>query len=238
MKNFTEELGKYLNTPIENRNHEEGAKLLLQITRNQIQYRNLSVNPARHAKYIERELQKYYKVRIINITHSEVEAMQAEVDNIAAKHLSFETDNQKNFQKGIRSDHEQLPVEIQALYKENLGIMQKMREVHLQLRNLSTEGTSCPDNDRYPFLKELIELDKRYHANWETYDHFVVGSSEIPAPTPTAVEQKIIRQINLNVGKFKKNPTPSLKEKIQSLYNDLSIKPEKITSTLSELGII
>ena len=27
-------------------------------------------------------------------------------------------------------------------------------------------------------LKELIELDKKMHANWEEYDHYVVGTSE------------------------------------------------------------
>ena len=29
-----------------------------------------------------------------------------------------------------------------------------------------------PDGDRYPFVKELIELDAKYHANWEKYDTY------------------------------------------------------------------
>ena len=45
-----------------------------------------------------------------------------------------------------------------------------MREVHLRLRTLSAENTVCPDSERYPFLKELITLDKKYRANWQTYD--------------------------------------------------------------------
>lgn len=60
-----------------------------------------------------------------------------------------------------------------------------MREVHLKLRSLSTENSTCPDSERYPFLKELIELDKRLHANWETYDHFVGSQSEFPKETAT-----------------------------------------------------
>lgn len=238
MKDFTSKLGEFLETPLEQRDHSVGATLLLQVTRNQIMYRNISVNPAKHAKFIDRELRKHYKVRVINATHEEVEAMQQKVDAIVEKHNSFRDENPaKNFRKGIREDHEELPLEIQALYKENLSISQKMRELHLQLRALSTEGTSCPDNDRYPFLKELIELDKRLHSNWEMYDHFVVGQSPV-APVPTADDSKIIRQINLNKGKYAKNPSDEMKTKIQSLYNSLSVKPEKITSTLSELGII
>ena len=31
---------------------------------------------------------------------------------------------------------------------------------------------SNPDSERYPFLKELISLDKKLHANWEAYDHY------------------------------------------------------------------
>lgn len=50
-----------------------------------------------------------------------------------------------------------------------------MRELHLKLRSLSLETAPCPDSERYPFLKELIDLDKKMHANWEEYDHFVVS---------------------------------------------------------------
>ena len=49
-----------------------------------------------------------------------------------------------------------------------------MRELHLQLRKLSTANVTCPDSERYPFLKELIALDKQLHENWDRYDHFVM----------------------------------------------------------------
>lgn len=49
-----------------------------------------------------------------------------------------------------------------------------MRELHLRLRTLSLETATCPDSERYPFLKELIALDKKMHNNWNEYDHFVL----------------------------------------------------------------
>lgn len=48
-----------------------------------------------------------------------------------------------------------------------------MRELYLRLRSLSLDNATCPDSERYPFLKELISLDKKLHSNWEAYDHYV-----------------------------------------------------------------
>jgi hypothetical protein len=51
-----------------------------------------------------------------------------------------------------------------------------MRELHLKLRTLSLENTTCPDSERFPFLQEIIKLDKKLHKNWDVYDHYVAGS--------------------------------------------------------------
>ena len=138
-----------------------------------------------------------------------------------------------------------------------------MRELHLQLRNLSTQASTCPDSDRYPFLKEIIELDKRYHKNWQAYDSFTVSSdaadtgSGETAPTPAAqadakpevgqqtldetarLEQKnILRQINLAKGRYKKNPSEKLKDSILALYKQLTAPSDALNASLKELGIL
>ena len=110
--------------------------------------------------------------------------MSAQVEHIVEEHHI--TSENEEFKKGKRVDHDALPVEIQALYAENLSIMQQMRRLHTQLQLLSVENSTCPDSERYPFLKELIALDKRYHANWERYDHFKVG-----APLPEATAEQV-----------------------------------------------
>lgn len=236
---FTQDLFAFIETPIEQRNNAQGALLLLQVSRNQIMYRNISVNPDKYAKFIDRELRKYYNARLVSVTHEEVTAMQQQVDKIVENHLKYFDENNpaKSFKKGIREDHDSLPDEIRALYTENLSITQRMREVHLQLRNMSAEGSTCPDSDRFPFLKELIELDKKMHSNWEIYDHYVVGQPVAMSAT-SPDDLKIIRQINLNKGKYAKSPTEKLKERILSLYDALTVKPDNITSALSNLGIL
>jgi hypothetical protein len=100
--------------------------------------------------------------------------MAAQVETIVANELSLSTEAAE-FRKGKREDHDRLPDEIQACYVENLSLLQQMRELHLHLRNLSLDNAPCPDSDRYPFLKELIRLDKKMHENWDRYDHYIIS---------------------------------------------------------------
>ena len=173
---FTEKLQAWLNTPDEQKDYAEGALLLLQLSGNQIMYRNISVNPKGKAEFIKGKLQQYLKFRLAQLTHEQVEQMQQKVDDIVKVTIKPDGDF-ADFKAGKRADHDKLPEDIQALYAENLDIVHRMRELHLQLRKLSTANVTCPDSERYPFLKELIALDKQLHENWDTYDHFVV---EVP----------------------------------------------------------
>ena len=158
--------------------------MVLQLTNNRIMYQNFMRRPKQYASRIEYELRKKYQFYLQQVTHEEVKEMSAQVEHIVEEHHI--TSENEEFKKGKRVDHDALPVEIQALYAENLSIMQQMRRLHTQLQLLSVENSTCPDSERYPFLKELIALDKRYHANWEQYDHFKVGDI---VPQPTKAEQ-------------------------------------------------
>lgn len=174
-KTFTDKLQAWLNQSREDRDWDEGALMLLQLTGNKIMYRNLSVNPEGKANFIEGKLQQYLEFRLAELTHEQVKDMQHAVEEIVKEHTEFKSDDNeaKNFKAGKRADHDTLPEEIQALYVENLDIVHRMRELHLKLRTMSTTDSTCADSDRYPFLKEFIKLDKKLHDNWNVYDHFV-----------------------------------------------------------------
>ena len=174
-KEFTDKLQTWLSLPREDRDCDEGALMLLQLTGNKIMYRNLSVNPEGKANFIEGKLQQYLEFRLAELTHEQVKEMQQAVEEIVKEHTEFKSDDNeaKNFKAGKRADHDTLPEEIQALYVENLDLVHRMRELHLKLRTMSTTDSTCADSDRYPFLKEFIKLDKKLHDNWNVYDHFV-----------------------------------------------------------------
>ena len=181
---FNDKVQVWLAQDATERDYAEGAKLLLQLTGNQIMYRNLMANPRGKAPFIEYQLKKHLSFRLNQVTHEQVEQMQAQVDKIVVNR-NLDTKKEKpvnEFKAGKRADHDQLPDEIQALYVENLGIVQRMRELHLKLRSLSLENATCPDSERYPFLKELIALDKRLHSNWEQYDYYTGMDDEQSSP--------------------------------------------------------
>lgn len=191
-KTFTDKLQAWLNQSREERDWDEGALMLLQLTGNKIMYRNLSVNPEGKANFIEGKLQQYLEFRLAELTHEQVKEMQHAVEEIVKEHTEFKSDDNeaKNFKAGKRADHDALPEEIQALYVENLDIVHRMRELHLKLRTMSTTDSTCADSDRYPFLKEFIKLDKKLHDNWNVYDHFVTKAETAESAEETETKPK------------------------------------------------
>ena len=171
---------EWLDANPDERDLAAGALLVLQLTNNRIMYQNFMRRPKQYASRIEYELKKKYQFYLQQLTHEQVMEMGKQVEVISKEHNL--PNEHEEFKKGKRADHDALPVEIQALYAQNLSIMQQMRRLHMQLQLLSVENSTCPDSERYPFLKELIDLDKQYHANWEQYDHFKVGDI-VPQPT-------------------------------------------------------
>ena len=266
---FTEKVQAWLETPEQERDYATGALYYLQLSNNQIVYRNLSMRPERNAMFIEHEIRKYMSFRLAQVTKKEVSDMQKKVDTIvhlrhldtscksadAAKQSSTSVSDNScsftQFRAGKRPDHDSLPDNIQALYVENADIMHKMREVHRQLRALSLGNAPCPDSERYPFLKEIIALDKRYHRNWQIYDSFSADGSQQTSQVSSdeeagssliedrRMEQKnIYRRINLTKGRYKKNPSPALREQIAALYAQLPSPVESLTEELTAMGII
>ena len=177
---FTELIKQWLETPSNQRDYSVGALYLLKLSGNQIMYRNIVAQLDRRHDFVDYQIQKYYNFRVQALTHAQVEEMQQKVDAIVAEHISLAA-NADEHKTGKRDDHDSLPDEIKAKYVENLSILQRMRELHLKLRSLSLDTAPCPDSERYPFLKELINLDKKMHANWEEYDHFVASAPSAKA---------------------------------------------------------
>ena len=239
---FTERVQKWLNTPESERDYNEGAMLLLKLTGNQIMYRNLTMRRTRQSEeFIVYQLKRRLKFRLAQLTHEQVEQMQRQVDGIVQKrHLEKkESASTSEFKAGKRVDHDSLPDEVQALYVENLSIVQKMRELHLKLRSLSLDNAPCPDSERYPFLKELISLDKKLHSNWEIYDHYTGADGEqILTEDLREQSKKAVNLINLNKNRYSKNPTEELKAKILSWYEQVISPTDKLTNELKDIGIL
>ena len=202
---FTEKLKLWLETPENERDYSVGALYLLKLSGNRIMYNNIIRQIDRRHDVIEYQLQKYYDFRVQALTHAQVEEMAAQVATIADEHHLTDdasTVPEDERRLGKREDHDALPDEVKAKYVENLSLLQRMRELHLRLRSLSLDNSPCPDSERYPFLKELISLDKKLHANWEAYDHYV-------APSPDAIPSRSANAKRSAAGATKKSTKKS-----------------------------
>lgn len=241
---LTPQIKEWLDTEPSQRNLQQGADLLLRITRNKILYTNITRNIARHAGTIEYHLNKIYKARLNDITHAQVRSMMVEVDAIAgARGLDSPEGSSKRseFQRGIRADHDELPDEIKQLYVDNADILRKMRECHVRLRMITPENSTCPDSDRYPWAKEIIALDTLYRENWNRYDHYVKG-------TPVAAVQLVTdarsdsrnaaRVIHLLLGKYAANPDEALAARIRDTYAKIASPTALIRKKMTDAGLL
>lgn len=172
---LTQRMQDWLEAAPQTRSLQDGAEMVLKLTNNRYLYQNIIVH--NDVKMIEYQLRKYLPLRLQQFTHEEVVQMKQQAAVIAEEHHLDKTrkavvSEAEEFKKGKRADHENLPANIQALYTQNLDILHRMRECHLQARKIALSTKPCNDCDIYPFVKELISLDKQYHSNWKTYDEY------------------------------------------------------------------
>jgi hypothetical protein len=226
MNNLTDKLQQWLDTPSAERNWNEGAILLLQLTNNTIMYRNLSINPKGKDEFIEGKLRAFLKARREVEAHDEVNIMQEQVDAIVASRTEFKEHNEaKDFKAGKRADHDSLPEDIQALYVENLDITHRMRELHLRLRLLSDSTKQVPASERKPLLDEFINLDKKLHANWDTYDHYVTKAESAANTETNESEEEQTKETEIG-----QSPTDQLAEQPKDASSSKpKSKPKKST---------
>lgn len=169
---LTKKLAEWLAAEPSQRSFDAGNTMLLQLSGNRVRFSMAARQPARFLPVIERELKKYLDFRNRKLQHEEVAEMERKVEGIVADTLSLSLAAAEGPKAGRRPDHDSLPDNIRKLYEDNLEIIVNMRKIHTQLRSLSLADAPCPDSERYPFLKQLIALDKKLHANWKKYDAY------------------------------------------------------------------
>lgn len=241
---LTPKIKEWLDTEPQQRNLQEGASLLLRITRNKILYANITRNIERHAGTIEYHLNKIYKARLADITHEQVREMMSDVNAIAqARGLDNPEGASKRteLQRGKRADHDELPDEIKQLYVDNADILRKMRECHVRLRMITPENSTCPDSDRYPWAKEIIALDTLYRENWNRYDHYVKGTpaASVQLVTDSRSESRnAARVIHLLLGKYAANPDDALAQRIRDTYARIASPTVAIREKMTAAGLL
>ena len=237
---LTPKIQEWLAADPDKRDLKAGAELLLRITRNRILYANIMRNPVAKASLLEYHLQKILKNRLIDTTHEEVRQMMGQVDSIADQR-GLSASARTPFQNGKRADHDELPDEVKQLYVENAEIMRRMREAHTRLRMINPQNSTCPDSDRYPLAKAIIEYDRRYRDNWNVYDHYVKGTpmaATVKAVDKRTAQKNLVKALNLQLGKYTKSPTESAADRIRSLWAQIEAPSDALRKKMTEANLL
>lgn len=204
---FTEKLKKWFDCEHTDANIREGALLLLQMNNNRHLYQLINFDPQGKLELLKYELQKHLNYRIEGMTIDDVRNYDkavtpvlqtavdktSEADKIAkqlAPHLPVvESENIDSIvpsaivAKGKRTDHDQLPENIQAIWDNNCALWKKIKEHFEACKSYDMscdryEGLHAADED---FKRMLLTLKEEYYAYkqaMDVYDHAQPGDAE------------------------------------------------------------
>ena len=177
-KAFTQDIADWLETPREERDVRKGAELLLRINGNQHIYHLAMIRPETAHDHVEADLKKFLQIRLDGHTMESVRQMDSElipkVQNIIttrqdeSEDAPEETDDTAPAHRGKRSDHNELPEEIRAIYERGGELFEKIKQIFTELQQME----NAPACDRYEKLKVLKPLVKEYTDGWERYDNY------------------------------------------------------------------
>jgi hypothetical protein len=177
-KAFTQDIADWLETPREERDVRKGAELLLRINGNQHIYHLAMIRPETAHDHVEADLKKFLQIRLDGHTMESVRQMDSElipkVQNIIttrqdeSEDAPEETDDTAPAHRGKRSDHNELPEEIRAIYERGGELFEKIKQIFTELQQME----NAPACDRYEKLKMLKPLVKEYTDGWERYDNY------------------------------------------------------------------
>ena len=120
---LTPKIALWLGTPPEKRDLQEGATLLLQVTRNRILFDNIMRRLPDSGDIIEYHLKKIHMLRLEAQTHQQVAGLMKQVNVIAQSHglnrpepaAQQATAQRTELQRGKRADHDELPPAVQQI---------------------------------------------------------------------------------------------------------------------------
>lgn len=177
-KAFTQDIADWLETPREERDVRKGAELLLRINGNRHIYQLAMIRPETAHNHVEADLKKFLQIRLDGHTMESVRQMDSElipkVQNIIttrqdeSEDAPEETDDTASAHRGKRSDHNELPEEIRAIYERGGELFEKIKQIFTELQQME----NAPACDRYEKLKVLKPLVKEYTDGWERYDNY------------------------------------------------------------------
>lgn len=237
LMSFQKKVYDWLDLPVDERNLEAGATLLLQITRNRVLHQN--VVRRKNFEKIEYVLKKYMNEHKIEIPQADAAGDDREDEDPSSENLKTLTVEMR----GKRKDHDSLPEAIQMIFVGNTEKYHMMRSIHEKLKLMSKDD-KFSDEDRKPHLDELVKLDKDIRDAWEKYDNFKAEEAPASSTTISALDVQAVQKHRTYISRTAKMTEVNDKVKAECLkrYNELVADgqkvDQKIVDRLVELGVL
>ena len=215
------ELKRITTAPEKEIDLQKGATLLLQFNRNRILYDNITRRKLfSKLKYEADKTVKLFSARLGINADSFEDDPAAEMEAQEKLFMAPPPVEEREKTLGIRADHDTLPDQIRQLYTQNSELYLRMRKLHEALKTMDG-AKAC---DRYPYVKEFLELDNIDIKNWEKYDTYQPEKDDKTVTNKTNIDAK---RISANRKYISDN-----KEKLAKLQAEQSPKAEDLRSKI------
>lgn len=254
------ELKQITVTPEKEIDLEKAALLLLRFNKNRILYDNITKRKLfAKLKYEAGKTFDLYCARLGINPGSFKEDPAVEMEEQEKRFHAIPPVEELEKTRGIRADHDALPENIRQLFTQNSELYLRMRKLHEALKTMDG-AKAC---DRFPYVKEFLELDDIVVKNWEMYDAYkpeneinadveknatvdkeVTNTTQVIDAKRISANRKYISDNKEKLAKLSAEESPKaeeLREKIQSRVSELLTAGAGISddqlSELAKLGI-
>lgn len=224
-------------TPEKEIDLEKAALLLLRFNKNRILYDNITKRKLfAKLKYEAGKTFDLYCARLGINPNSFKEDPAAEMEAQEKRFQAIPPVEELEKSRGIRADHDALPENIRQLFTQNSELYLRMRKLHEALKTMDG-AKPC---DRFPYVKEFLELDDTVVKNWEKYDAYKLETDTNTDGNKNVTVDKITTEtIDAKRISANRKYISGNKDKLAKLSAEQSPKAEelraKIQSRVSEL---
>lgn len=210
---------------------DQGAELALRVNRNKQLYNYITRK--RDAEKLEYELKK-----ILFARGFAPESYLPVADPAEKQESTKAGENEcEVFNKGKRTDHDQLPGQVQAEYDRAMIIYPQIRNRHTQMKMTKTS------EERQPIREELTRLEDALNSAWEVYDSYDLNNP--PVEQQNEIDSKRIQANRRYISDQRKSGWKNIdkkREEIQKRISEVYEVGEKFSDEtvkeLTDLGFV
>ena len=213
---------------------DNAALLLLRFNRNRILYDNITKRKLfAKLKYEANKTVELFCARLgINLNSFE-EDPAAEMEEQEKRFQAILPVEELEKSKGIRADHDTLPENVRLLFTQNSELYLRMRKLHEALKTMDG-AKPC---DRFPYIKEFLELDDTVVRNWEMYDAYKPVDNTDPknsAPADNRMSTNTTQTIDAKRISANRKYISDNKEKLCKLLEEKSPKAQELQKKIQD----